>query len=94
MSVEEATKQCGLALQQAASVQLQAHVPKTVQRRQRAASEAESFFSTLPAEWAVSLRTVGPEHVLWYVQEKWLPSHPGGCAPAFPLPGFGLLFSC
>ena len=75
--MEEALAECRAALHGATATMLHAHAPNTVKRRQQHAAKAEAFFASLPKELGVSLKTAGPEHVLWFVRQHWLPRHTG-----------------
>ena len=77
LTAEVAAQRCASAMEGVASTQVHAHVPSTVDRRRKCASEFQEFLDVLPEEWGVGLDTVGPEHVLWYAQEHWLASHTG-----------------
>ncbi|GAB4815694.1 hypothetical protein N2152v2_002740 [Parachlorella kessleri] len=81
LDVEEALADCRAALHGATATMLHAHAPDTVKRRQQHAAEAEAFFASLPKELGVSLKTAGPEHVLWFVRQHWLPRHTGTVLP-------------
>ncbi len=70
---------CDATMGEVAQTQLCANVAETVRRRQQVAREVQDFFSWLPEEWAVTLETAGPEHVLLYVQQQWLQEHVGTC---------------
>ena len=76
LSAEAARVRCQAAMERSAEIQRQAHVEATVRRRQRHVAELQSLLDTLPAEWGVTLHTVGPELIAWHTVE-WVKEHAG-----------------
>ena len=73
----EAAGRAAVALQGVAQVQVHARAKSTQDRIARAARELQKWCDGQPAELGLSVQTVGPSEVLWYMQEHWTTKHQG-----------------
>ena len=82
--VVDAAARASRALGAVAAVQGQARAESTQRRIDQAARELAAWCSRQPRELGLSVRTVGPEDVLWYIQEHWLSRHAGEYGGRWP----------